>query len=268
MSEVSLSQKSIDVLFVINDLGFANATQIQDILAISEKTVRVCIQNLLVAKAIVKVGYPSVPQFHPLRGLYYACTSYSICKSVLGEAFSLKKTYSSIFAHTFSGTSTPGIIFSKASSGKGKVTERKLSLHSGLVNYCSAWVIKTARERIGWNFSFEGERIIRNVRKWHYGRISSLADKSKGSAIPVPDFLLLKDSRILCCEVELFPKSQERYQEYYDHIDPNFSILYLVPHPDVATTILSKIPSGFRVGYCVISDSDTLCEELIDLLPY
>ena len=261
LRENNLLPQDLRVLSVINDLTLATSHQVRDIIGLPIGDIKASFTRLSVS-IIRRFGFPSLSHTHPLSGCYYGCRRSDLGSLLLPGYFRWARTGSTRFA---SRTMIDYGLYFRTDKSPGQ--RFYFANHAAMINFSAGWVVSTIRERVGWKVAFEGEQIIRHVRKWHYGRVVTLEEKSGGIAMSVPDFLLIRDGKILCCEVELHCKSKARYDAYFDHMDPDFSILYLVPSIDVARKIMKLVPRKANVDYAILTDTDGLQKVVSSLIP-
>jgi len=286
----------IKILSVLNDLSLATVPQVAAVAGYSRKDTRRCFEILLKARVIRDFGYPSVPKTNPLKGLYFGCTRSALGEELIGERFTpTRKEYTPV---PVTPDNTHGLNFYRLKRGESlcnmQCSKKKtcpkgpenldlregplcrnclysFPLHSAKINYAAAWLMNSSRNLLTADPEFFGEQNIRKVLHWYYGRIPTLKDRMKGEPHSIPDFILQVDVFYILCEVELHAKSSKRYEEYFDHVKPDFRVLYLVENQDTGNRIMKRIPEKFfeqyHIDFVLINDNLWLKSSFNNLLP-
>lgn len=261
---LDLTEAQTTTLRIFNDLGMATLSQVSPLLYDSPANVNRHIASLVKLGLLRRIGQPKLHTSNPLYGLYYGCK-----RSVHGPT--ILSNYKPIVLQElrlFAPVGADGDVYF-CLQRKGEEVFTRVSRHRLLVSYSAGWIAE-AYFQLNKRFWFESEHSLRTIRKWYFGHVPSISTNSRGSAVSLPDFLLNRNDADLCVEVELEKKAISYYHTYYDHLQEDVRVLYLVLRPEMGrdlVEIAKKKARNVLVDYAVIGDNAGLLNALKLVLP-
>jgi len=251
----TLSKNALVLIKALNGWAPATIEQLAGILNADYKTVSAAMRNLMQHRLAKCIGRPKLPTVHPLHGNYYIPSNIPVLGKILANA----RTVHTRAMKFYSPPISSGDVFFRA--GDGHVDSWcKFSRHRIMVNYVASWVTKTSKAN-GLHVTLESEYDLRTIRKWHFSRTSNSTISAGGTQFAVPDFLVKTGKHELLIEVEFEQKNSDYYIRYFDHLD-DYRVLYLVPTPNLGSSLMEFVPKNKFAEYAVIGHVDGLMSAL------